>query len=160
MHVRVCMRVCESKTALSETNKSAELPPSWDGDDSGDLDLLDGVDWCCKKRCLEQLDARQDKLREFRRIHESLTRASYTQFIFQLLCTMRTLHGGGYLVMLGVRVCLRACYSVLGISRNRFIRLVKWHDQGHVQPPRDLRHSKSALERAAFNNADGWLRRA
>eukprot|EP00969_Alexandrium_andersonii_P095738 4228391-Alexandrium_andersonii.AAC.1 len=63
---------------------------------------------------------------------------------------MRALHGAGSLHFLGRSICLRACCKVFQVSRNRFMRLIRW--------PGSFRHAVVDLKSfRRFSHFEGFV---
>eukprot|EP00969_Alexandrium_andersonii_P270979 11976810-Alexandrium_andersonii.AAC.1 len=60
----------------------------------------------------------------------------------------------------GQKACLKGWLAAVHISRSRFNRLLHWLDEGHFEPPADMRHSKGGPANKASVNADAlfqWI---
>ena len=104
---------------------------------------------CCSESCKSHVeDQRAAQLHQWKQMKAELANDEVNEFVYQLLVRMKVADGttsGSHqrfkFHFLGLNVCRVAFRELLGIGNSRLNRLMGWMKQGHMQPPRDLRHS-------------------
>ena len=120
-------------------------------------DDLPGI--CCAHKCLHVIKAEcAAELQQLLALKRKFSNDDFNEFIFKLLLTMR---GVGIqtpktsrmsMQLIGKRVCRKGFVECSGISQHRITRRLQWLREGHLQPPRDLRHSSAAAKREKQRN--------
>ena len=116
---------------------------------------------CCVHNCLRVIETEcAHQLREMLALKCKFSNDDFNEFLFNLLLTMR---GVGIqtpktsrmsLQLFGKKVCRKGFVECLGISQQRLTRLLRWLKEGHLHPPRDLRHSSAAERHNATTQCD------
>ena len=116
---------------------------------------------CCAKNCSHLLC--QDLLSlEWQTLKVKLSNDDVNDFIYKLLLVMRGVgetsrSSSIRFKLFGHKVCRTAFRDCVGIGNSKLNRLQGWLKLGHMQPPRDLRHSSVAERKAAGEMCDGAL---
>ena len=136
-----------------------------DGDDlpRDRKDDLPGT--CCARSCIHRIETEcAAELREWRTLKDKLPNYDVHDFIFKLLLVM-----GGVgeaplsrfrFKLFGQYVCRTGFRDCIGIGNSKLNRLLSWLKEGHMQPPRDLRHSSATERSRARDECDAALQRA
>ena len=86
------------------------------------------------------------QLLSWQTLRGKLANDDVNEFVFKLLLVMRGVGGNCgkqrlRFKLLGNYVCHTAFRHCVCIGNSKLNRLMNWLKQGHMQPPRDLRHS-------------------
>ena len=68
---------------------------------------------------------------------------TFTKYVFYVMKTNQT--GPRQYSLEGKEITRAGLQTVLSISRNKFDRLDKWVEAGHIEPPKDLRRKAGAV---------------
>ena len=133
-----------------------------DGDDlpRDRKDDLPGT--CCARNCIHRIETEcAAELREWQTPKDKLSNDDVNDFIFKLLHVMRGVGEAPLrrfrFKLFGQYVCRTGFRDCIGIGNSKFNRLLSWLKEGHMQPPRDLRHSSATERSRARDECDAAL---
>ena len=101
---------------------------------------------CCGQNCLLRIETEcVAELNDLQTLKGKLTNDDFNEFIFKLLLCMRgvgprSAQNRFRYMLFGKNICRQGFEMSLRISRTRISRLLQWLKNGHMDPPRDLRH--------------------
>ena len=118
--------------------------------------------FCCGQDCAKFVAIQHpQKLQEWQKLKAKLSNDETNEFIYRLLVVMQAPnHGHKKFQFLGEQVCREGFVNLVGIGNSRMTRLLEWRKQGHVHPPRDLRHTTVKERGVATSACDKMLQYA
>ena len=123
-------------------------------------------DMCCVHNCIHCIETEcATELKEWQTVKNRMSNDEANDFIYKLLLVMRgmgevregSLKQRIKFKLFGQYVCRTGFRESIGIGNSKLNRLLCWLKGGHMQPPRDLRHSGNGRKISTKNECDAAL---